>query len=105
MNFGGSLIGPKISNEQITIYYDWESLLSFAIAARVYKVKNTSVKMLLDEWAAMLAPANTSGVAQGPQVPESWLNSYLAILMSQCNHQAEGVLPFCNHFLVVKYAW
>ena len=49
MNFGGSLIGPKISNEQITICYDSESPLSFAIASRVYKVKNISEKMLLDE--------------------------------------------------------
>ena len=60
MNFGGSFIGPKISNGQVTICYDLESPLSFAIASRVYKVKNISVKMLLDEWAAMLAPANTS---------------------------------------------
>ena len=78
MNFGGSLIGPKISNEQITICYDLESHLSFAIASRVYKVKNISEKMLLDEWAAMLAPANTS-VCKA--------HKYL-------NHDSTRILPF-----------
>ena len=77
MKFGGSLIGPKISYEQITICYDLESPLSFAIASRVYKVKNISVKML-DEWAAMLAPANTS-VCKA--------RKYL-------NHDSTRILPF-----------